>query len=100
MTPIADAPRRFAALLLLSLCLGSNPGSAAPALPALGADLSELTVSGVSSGAYMAVQFEVAHSKLVTAPSKQPMQSPTAWIVHPSAQPSLEPCEGLLDRSS
>ncbi|MEF8752245.1 MAG: poly(3-hydroxybutyrate) depolymerase [Candidatus Accumulibacter necessarius] len=65
MAPIADAPRSLAALLLLSLCLGSNTGSAAPALPALGADLKELTVSGVSSGAYMAVQFEVAHSKLV-----------------------------------
>jgi len=40
------------------------PG-AGPELPALAADLHELTVSGVSSGAYMAVQFQVAHSQLV-----------------------------------
>lgn len=34
-------------------------------LPALGADLAQTTVSGLSSGAYMAVQFHVAHSKVV-----------------------------------
>lgn len=38
---------------------------AAP-LPALGAQLAPLTVSGVSSGAYMAVQFQVSHSSLVS----------------------------------
>jgi hypothetical protein len=34
-------------------------------LPALGADISQTSVSGISSGAYMAGQFEIAHSKLV-----------------------------------
>lgn len=43
----------------------SVSAGAAPALPSLGADLGELTVSGISSGAYMAVQFQVAHAKLV-----------------------------------
>jgi poly(3-hydroxybutyrate) depolymerase len=38
---------------------------AADPLPALGADTREVTVSGVSSGAYMAVQFHVAHSGMV-----------------------------------
>ncbi|MCM8566249.1 extracellular catalytic domain type 2 short-chain-length polyhydroxyalkanoate depolymerase [Thauera linaloolentis] len=38
---------------------------AAPALPALGADANAVTVSGISSGAYMAVQLQVAHSRLV-----------------------------------
>lgn len=38
---------------------------AAPELPALGANQQGLTVSGISSGGYMAVQFQVAHSKLV-----------------------------------
>jgi poly(3-hydroxybutyrate) depolymerase len=38
---------------------------AAPPLPALGADLDRLTVSGISAGGYMAVQFQVAHSALV-----------------------------------
>ena len=50
---------------LPALCLAIGTAVAAPALPGLGADLSGLTVSGVSSGAYMAVQFQVAHSKLV-----------------------------------
>ena len=40
-------------------------GLAAPALPALGSDSSAVTVSGISSGGYMAVQFQVAYSKLV-----------------------------------
>lgn len=38
---------------------------AADELPALGADPLGLTVSGISSGGYMAVQFQVAHSSLV-----------------------------------
>ena len=38
---------------------------AAEPLPALHAETRNLTVSGVSSGGYMAVQFHVAHSKLV-----------------------------------
>jgi poly(3-hydroxybutyrate) depolymerase len=38
---------------------------AAPALPALDADLSGTSVSGISSGGYMAVQFQVAHSSRV-----------------------------------
>lgn len=35
-------------------------------LPALAADISETSVSGISSGAYMAGQFQIAHSKIVT----------------------------------
>ncbi|WP_300454272.1 PHB depolymerase family esterase [Accumulibacter sp.] len=50
---------------LLALSLACQTVCAAPPLPALAASLDDLTVSGVSSGAYMAVQFEVAHSKLV-----------------------------------
>ena len=34
-------------------------------LPALGADLTQTTVSGLSSGAYMAGQFQIAYSQLV-----------------------------------
>ncbi|WP_313952368.1 poly(3-hydroxybutyrate) depolymerase [Accumulibacter sp.] len=48
-----------------ALFLSAHSADAAAPLPALGAELRELTVSGVSSGAYMAVQFQVAHSKLV-----------------------------------
>ena len=51
--------RRFAALAVLL-----SPGFALPAepLPAFGAQAREVTVSGVSSGGYMAVQFHVARS--------------------------------------
>jgi len=58
---------RNATLLALPIALFATCGEAmaAPQLPALGADLRGVTVSGVSSGGYMAVQFQVAHSKLV-----------------------------------
>ena len=36
------------------------------ALPALGANIDETSVSGISSGAYMAGQFQMAHAKIVT----------------------------------
>ncbi len=62
MTTAATALRSLStAVIVLTL----RSASAAAPLPALGADLSQLTVSGVSSGGYMAVQFQVAHSKLV-----------------------------------
>ncbi len=35
-------------------------------LPAVGADLGQTTVSGISSGAYMAGQFQLAHADIVT----------------------------------
>lgn len=55
--------RHLAALLPLLLCLAS-PGHAAPLaeLPELNIDISQTTVSGISSGAFMAVQMGVAHS--------------------------------------
>ena len=49
------------ALPVPALCDTEKP---AP-LPALGATINETSVSGISSGAYMAGQFEIAHSKLV-----------------------------------
>ena len=53
--------------LSLALCCASvfPAAIAAPALPALAASTSGLTVSGLSSGGYMAVQFQVAYSSLV-----------------------------------
>ncbi|QID16336.1 poly(3-hydroxybutyrate) depolymerase [Nitrogeniibacter mangrovi] len=54
--------RRHLALLL---SLSSIAAHAAPPLPALSADAAQLTVSGISSGGYMAVQFHVAHSARV-----------------------------------
>ena len=55
-------PRPAIATILALLSAGA---SAAPALPALGTSNEGLTVSGLSSGAYMAVQFQVAYSSLV-----------------------------------
>lgn len=60
--------RRFlmlAAWLLVALALRTEATSA-PRLPAFQADLGQTTVSGLSSGAYMAGQFAVIHSSLVT----------------------------------
>jgi poly(3-hydroxybutyrate) depolymerase len=42
-------------------CLGSPPRG----LPALNVDIAETSLSGISSGAFMAVQFEIAHSSIV-----------------------------------
>jgi poly(3-hydroxybutyrate) depolymerase len=52
-------------LLAVWLALGAGACAAADRLPALGADAAAVTVSGVSSGAFMAVQLQVAHSATV-----------------------------------
>ena len=59
-------------LAVLALMFGGNlrqgvvsPGALAP-LPALSAKIDATSVSGISSGAYMAGQFQMAHAKLVT----------------------------------
>jgi poly(3-hydroxybutyrate) depolymerase len=49
----------------LSLAFTLPAAHAAPPLPVLAASTSGLTVSGLSSGGYMAVQFQVAYSSLV-----------------------------------
>jgi poly(3-hydroxybutyrate) depolymerase len=57
---------RLAALIgiiLAASALSGGPALAAGALPKLGADLAQTSVSGLSSGAYMAGQIQVAHSK-------------------------------------
>jgi poly(3-hydroxybutyrate) depolymerase len=53
----------FAGVLLLSLLGAAAPAAAAEDLPNLGVALPQTSVSGLSSGAYMAGQIEVAHSK-------------------------------------
>jgi len=51
----------FACLAALPLpCLGTPQE-----LPALNVDIAETSLSGISSGAFMAVQFQVAHSSIV-----------------------------------
>jgi poly(3-hydroxybutyrate) depolymerase len=51
------------ASLLGALVAGPLPARAAEALPALGTQLDATSVSGLSSGAYMAGQIELAHAK-------------------------------------
>ena len=53
------------ALWKVFLLIGYGAAQAAPPLPKLSATTEMLTVSGISSGAYMAVQFQVAHASLV-----------------------------------
>lgn len=65
-----SSSRAHGATLLAILCLLLVPARVAAAadadsLPAYNVDIRETTVSGVSSGAYMAVQFGVAHSAIV-----------------------------------
>ena len=55
----------FRCVALLAAAIAACPASA-QTLPALGADLTRTTVSGLSSGAYMAGQFQIAYSRLVT----------------------------------
>ncbi len=54
--------RSIAAALLTASCAMPSGANAVDALPRLGVDRSRITVSGVSSGAFMAVQMHVAHS--------------------------------------
>jgi len=72
-TPLSAGRVRLvlAAIVLIAAAIfyeqGSDETPDEPGrLPALGADLSGTTVSGISSGAYMAGQFQMAHAELVT----------------------------------
>jgi TPR repeat protein len=53
-----------AGAMLLALIAACRPE--VPGLPALGARLDGTTVSGVSSGAYMAGQLHLAHNRIIT----------------------------------
>ncbi len=64
MTALRKPHYGFLALTLFVLASGCGPS--AQNLPALSADLSQTSVSGLSSGGYMAGQFQVAHSATVT----------------------------------
>lgn len=64
-TPAAARPATFVAALLFLVFVWAGAGRGAVAaerLPALGGDPAASSVSGLSSGAYMAVQFHVAFS--------------------------------------
>jgi poly(3-hydroxybutyrate) depolymerase len=56
---------RLAALAAAATLAWGAPGLAAPGLPRLALDPASVTVSGLSSGGYMATQFHVSFSSLV-----------------------------------
>jgi poly(3-hydroxybutyrate) depolymerase len=58
-------PAAFAAIAAATMLGSGCSGDSAPELPSLGATLDQTSVSGISSGAYMAGQFELAHSREV-----------------------------------
>lgn len=62
---VAGVPAVLLVLALLFTSAASRGETPAAQLPALGAVIDETSVSGISSGAYMAGQFEIAHAKLV-----------------------------------
>ncbi|AOJ68804.1 MULTISPECIES: extracellular catalytic domain type 2 short-chain-length polyhydroxyalkanoate depolymerase [Burkholderia] len=61
----AAARAILAAALTIALAAVSASAQASPPLPALRADPNQVSVSGLSSGAYMAVQYQVAYSASV-----------------------------------
>jgi len=62
-----SAPHLLAAAIVLGFggCKEPEQAKETRPLPALGANINETTVSGISSGAYMAGQFQMAHAKRV-----------------------------------
>ncbi|MBN8442881.1 MAG: poly(3-hydroxybutyrate) depolymerase [Thauera sp.] len=54
-------------MLSLAILVSASPlvAQAAPPLPALNIDINQTSVSGISSGGFMTVQFQVAHSSIV-----------------------------------
>ena len=105
----AAALRRRVAPCLAALLLTSPATAPAEALPALGADIQSVTVSGVSSGGYMAVQFHIAHSSTVDgagvlAGGPYECAAGTVWnaltrCMNPSFWNPLPPAEVFLERT-
>lgn len=60
--PMAKLASRVISTLLMTLITTTANGAS---LAGMGADISRVTVSGISSGGYMATQFHVAHSSMV-----------------------------------
>jgi hypothetical protein len=69
------ASARLARLTLVVTALGILPAVAeapAPLLGAYNADIKESSISGISSGAFMAVQFGVSWSSIIKASASLP----------------------------
>lgn len=58
-------PFPLLAALVTALVTACSDAPDAPPLPPLGADITQTSTSGISSGAYMAGQFQMAHGEIV-----------------------------------
>ena len=54
------------AVVLLAMALLAAPAGATGSLPSYQVDLAQTSVSGISSGGFMSVQFHLAHSAIVS----------------------------------
>lgn len=64
LIPMFGLARKASFSLIGALALSHGLAAEAPSLPAYGADLSQTSVSGLSSGAFMTAQLHVAYSSL------------------------------------
>jgi poly(3-hydroxybutyrate) depolymerase len=107
-TKAASLKQRVAPCIAALLLTGPAIASA-EVLPALGADIQSVTVSGVSSGGYMAVQFHIAHSSTVDgagalAGGPYECAAGSTWnaltrCMSPSFWNPLPPVEAFLERT-
>lgn len=77
-------------LLGISACGETSSEPEAPATPSFDIDSSRVTVSGVSAGAYMAGQFHIAHSSLVSGAGL--IAGGPYWCSTGSMSQGLGPC--------
>lgn len=84
------APKQLSALVLLLAGCGGEPEVAAVAAPTFDIDASRITVSGVSSGAYMAGQLHVAHSAVINGAGL--IAGGPYWCASGAMQKGLGPC--------
>jgi len=75
--------------MLLAACSG-NSEDTGPATPAFAVDMSRITVSGASAGAYMAGQMHVAHSALISGAGL--IAGGPYWCAEGSIKKGLGPC--------
>lgn len=84
----------FVAVIAL---LAAQHSTAALPLPSLGAPTGELTVSGLSSGGFMAVQFQIAHSQAIKGAGV--IAGGPYYCAEGNTSRALENCMAPSDRS-
>ena len=91
-----------ALLAVLVLAGPSRAWAEAPALPALGADLTRTSVSGLSSGAFMTSQLYIAHSDMMVGAgivAGGPYYCAGSWAANTLVQNATTACMNPLTRS-